>query len=255
MARSLFGVRVNPAHSADQRILVEVRAANGDVLDAFQTRANVHALGRASGYSGSDSFDIEVGRLVKAAERNIGSKMYVDMVRWNAPTMTLVIELTGRYRKNGMNVASNAARGVERRGALSREMHELEENRELARHEQVRQTYLRELEKVKRSVHSEILEKGARLRDYVRSPSGSPLSTRAAEQWVYRHAPNYGLKPKSMYELFWKTLRDYHADEVADYLVHKANNTSTGAAAELLGRAVDSAAEILASEAPRVTIQ
>lgn len=100
MARSLFGVRINPSHSADQRILVEVRSADGDVLDAFQTRANVHALGRASGYSGSDSFDIEVGRLVKAAERNIGSKMHVDMVRWNAPTMTLVIELTGRRRKN-----------------------------------------------------------------------------------------------------------------------------------------------------------
>ena len=159
------------------------------------------------------------------------------------------------YRLNGMNVARNPARGADRQRALSREMHELEENRELSRQEQARQAYLRELDKAKKNVHAEILEKGARLRDFVRSPSGSPFSTRASEQWVYRHAPDYGVKPKSMHEMFWKTLRDYHADEVVDYLVHKANSTSTGAAAELLGRSIDSAAEILASEAPRVTIQ
>lgn len=160
-----------------------------------------------------------------------------------------------RYRLNGMNVARNSGRGADRQRALSREIHELEENRELSRQEQARHAYLRELEKVKKNVHAEILEKGARLRDFVRSPSGSPFSTRASEQWVYRHAPDYGVKPKSMHELFWKTLRDYHADEVVDYLVHKANSTSAGAAAELLGRSIDSAAEILALEAPRVTIQ
>ena len=100
MARSLFGVRVNPDWSADQRIKVQVKAADGSVLESFQMRGNVHALGRATGYSGSDSFDVEADRLVKAAERQIGSRMYVDMVRWDNASKTFTIELTGRRRKN-----------------------------------------------------------------------------------------------------------------------------------------------------------
>lgn len=160
-----------------------------------------------------------------------------------------------QYRLNGMNVARNSKRGAELHRALAHEMQEVNETRELGRQQQARKAYMAEVGEAKRRVATEIRGRAAQLRDkYVRSQI-EEYSHDDAERWVYRHTPQRWEKPKNMYELFWRTLRDEHADFVVDYLTATINAGSSGAAGELLGRALDDTEAALAQAAPKITIQ